>query len=202
MMIDFNKVNLKYKNKTILKEFSLKIEKGDKILLYGKSGIGKSTILRLLLSFISPDSGNIIYKGKPLTPEIAWQARKEIAYVSQDTDLGEGTVQEIIDEIRSFKTNKNLSDPIQLLKEFSLDRNILKKNITELSGGERQRIAIIIALLLKRDIFLLDELTSSLDSALKKKVIEKFFGRNDATVIAISDDPGWKEKAKKVVRLR
>ncbi|PIO05644.1 ABC transporter ATP-binding protein [Candidatus Woesearchaeota archaeon CG08_land_8_20_14_0_20_43_7] len=202
MMIDFNKVNLKYKNKTILKEFSLKIEKGDKILLYGKSGIGKSTILRLLLSFISPDSGNIIYKGKPLTPEIAWQARKEIAYVSQDTDLGEGTVQEIIDEIRSFKTNKNLSDPIQLLKEFSLDRNILKKNITELSGGERQRIAIIIALLLKRDIFLLDELTSSLDSALKKKVIEKFFGRNDATVIAISHDPGWKEKAKKVVRLR
>ena len=202
MMIDFNKVNLKYKNKTILKEFSLKIEKGDKILLYGKSGIGKSTILRLLLSFISPDSGNIIYKGKPLTPEIAWQARKEIAYVSQDTDLGEGTVQEIIDEIRSFKTNKNLSDPIQLLKEFSLDRNILKKNITELSGGERQRIAIIIALLLKRDIFLLDELTSSLDSALKKKVIEKFFGRNDATVITISHDPGWKEKAKKVVRLR
>ena len=72
-----------------------------------------------------------------------------------------------------------------------LEEELLEKDIDELSGGERQRIAIIISILLKRNIFLLDEATSALDTKLKKLVIDYFLNKKDSTIIAISHDELW-----------
>jgi len=68
---------------------------------------------------------------------------------------------------------------------------VLRKDTSELSGGEKQRLAIIVSILLERKVFLLDEVTSSLDKQLKKKVINYFIERDDWTIVAISHDPGW-----------
>ena len=94
-----------------------------------------------------------------------------------------------------FKSNSeaafskdNLTD---LIHVFELDEEILSKNYEELSGGEKQRIVIIISILLNREIFLLDEITSALDENLKKKVIDYFLDWNDLTVIIISHDTDY-----------
>ena len=68
---------------------------------------------------------------------------------------------------------------------------MLRKDPSELSGGEKQRLAIIVSILLERKVFLLDEVTSSLDKHLKKKVINYFIEQDDWTIVAISHDPGW-----------
>ena len=85
------------------------------------------------------------------------------------------------------------------LDDFSLSEDLLSKDVENLSGGERQRLGFIIALLLDRDILLLDEVTSSLDIEMKKKV-EEYIKKSDKTVLLISHDTHWDIKNFKVVR--
>ncbi|MCK4941335.1 ATP-binding cassette domain-containing protein, partial [candidate division WOR-3 bacterium] len=76
------------------------------------------------------------------------------------------------------------------------------ENFEKLSGGEKQRILIVIALLLKRSVFLLDEVTSALDSELKEKVRDFFLKGDDWTVMVISHDKDWLERPElKVINL-
>ena len=83
-----------------------------------------------------------------------------------------------------------------------LPASVLDDEYEKLSGGEKQRIAILIALLLKRNIFLLDEVTSFLDAELKKKIITFFTQNREWTVLAISHDPDWLDADNiKVIRL-
>ena len=77
------------------------------------------------------------------------------------------------------------------MRELGLEDDILDKNFQELSGGEKQRIGILIALLLNRDIYLLDEVTSALDVNLKKTVADYFLAREDWTLLVISHDLEW-----------
>jgi len=194
-MISLKDITVKFNDAYILKDFNLTIEKGEKVLISGKSGIGKSTLLKLLLGFALPDKGSIHFNDSILDKDNIWEFRKSVAYVSQDLDIGEGEVKELIKKIFMFKSNSeaafskdNLTD---LIHVFELDEEILSKNYEELSGGEKQRIVIIISILLNREIFLLDEITSALDENLKKKVIDYFLDRNDLTVIIISHDTDY-----------
>jgi len=194
-MISLKDITVKFNDAYILKDFNLTIEKGEKVLISGKSGIGKSTLLKLLLGFALPDKGSIHFNDSILDKNNIWEFRKSVAYVSQDLDIGEGEVKELIKKIFMFKSNSeaafskdNLTD---LIHVFELDEEILSKNYEELSGGEKQRIVIIISILLNREIFLLDEITSALDENLKKKVIDYFLDWNDLTVIIISHDTDY-----------
>ena len=77
------------------------------------------------------------------------------------------------------------------MRELELEHDILDKNFQELSGGEKQRIGILTSLLLNRDIYLLDEVTSALDMKLKKKVADYFLAQEDWTLLIISHDQEW-----------
>lgn len=197
-MISLKDITVKINNAYILKDFNLTIERGEKVLISGKSGIGKSTLLKLLLGFAFPDKGSIRFKDATLDKDNIWEFRKNMAYVSQDLDIGEGEVGELIDSIFMFKSNSeaafNKESLIELMRIFELDEEILTKNYEELSGGEKQRIVIIISVLLKREIFLLDEISSALDENLKKKVINYFLEQKDLTVIIISHDTSFIQK--------
>ncbi|MGE5679946.1 MAG: ATP-binding cassette domain-containing protein [Bacillota bacterium] len=194
-MFAFENVTIEFNGRLILKNFSLKIKENEKILIYGKSGIGKSTILKLALGNLRPQSGRILYKGRPLSREVVWQVRKEAAYVSQDMEIGNGKVKEFLKLVFSYKANSHLSDISTEINElsdyFELNRDSLEKNIEDLSGGEKQRFMIITAILLKRKIFLLDEVTSGLDPVLKKKVISFFLNESNWTEIIVSHDNDW-----------
>jgi putative ABC transport system ATP-binding protein len=148
----------------------------------------------MLLGFTKPAEGTLYFRNRVIDSRTCWEARKEIAYVVQDTDLGEGKVKNLLDEIFLYRTNKEKLDHEKLrviMQELELEGNILDKNFQELSGGEKQRIGILIALLLNRDIYLLDEVTSALDANLKKKVSDYFLAREDWTLLVISHDREW-----------
>ena len=85
--------------------------------------------------------------------------------------------------------------------ELELEDNILDKNFQELSGGEKQRIGILISLLLDRDIYLLDEVTSTLDMNLKKKIADYFLAQEDWTLLVISHDREWERDWIEVIDL-
>ena len=199
-MIKLKDITVKINNAYILKDFNLAVEKGEKVLISGKSGIGKSTLLKLILGFTFPDKGCITFDNIELDKKSIWEIRKRIAYVSQDLDIGQGEVNALIEEIFFLKTNLkssfNNNELIKLLHLFELKEDILFKDYEELSGGEKQRIAIIISILLKREVFLLDEITSALDESLKQKVLNYFLDQKNLTVIIISHDTDYKQNNK------
>ena len=122
----------------------------------------------------------------------------------QNLDIGEGSIQPLVERIFSYKGNCGVFDKRklkQLVTHFELGTGILDKKFEELSGGEKQRIGIIISLLSNRNIYFLDEITSSLDAELKEKVIRYYLDLDNATELIISHDPEW-EKRKEVRTIR
>ncbi|MDC7237265.1 MAG: ATP-binding cassette domain-containing protein [Sphaerochaetaceae bacterium] len=184
-------INLKFNNKEILKNFSLTINSKDKILISANSGKGKSTLLKLLLGFEVQDSGKYLIDGKAIKEYSFFEVRKIFSYVDQDVSLRKIKSRDYIEEISKFNGN-NLTSSIdtELCKYFEFDLSLLDKNIQKLSGGERARLAIIIAIMLKRPFYLLDEVTAALDSNLKSKVVS-YFNNCEEGVIVISHDDIW-----------
>lgn len=193
-LIKYENIGISFDNRKILSGFNLSVKKNQKVLLRGKSGVGKTTLLKMLLGFTKPAEGTLYFRNRVIDSRTCWEARKKIAYVVQNTDLGEGKVKTLLDEIFSYRENKEKLDHEKLrafMRELELEGNILEKNFQELSGGEKQRIGILIALLLNRNIYLLDEVTSSLDMKLKKKVADYFLAQEDWTLMIISHDREW-----------
>ncbi len=194
-MIEFDNVNLSYNGNGIIHNLCFKINIGDKVVFSGKSGSGKTSIFDLCLGFIRPDSGKIIFEGIPIDEQNIWDIRKKVAYIDQDVSLGTGMVKGFFDFVSNLKSNAHLDFNLDQIKElidyFELEGDILNKNIEELSGGERQRLAIIISILLGRDIFFLDEVTSALDKHLKHKVVDYFVLKKDLTCLISAHDSIW-----------
>jgi putative ABC transport system ATP-binding protein len=193
-LIRYQDVGVRFNGCQLLSGFNLNINQGDKILLKGKSGTGKSTLLKLILGIVRVQEGKVYFRGQGLCPETVWNIRKEIAYVSQDTDIGEGIVKDLINEIFHYQNNKGMkyhNKRNYLLEYFEMDKALLYNRFEDLSGGEKQRICLIISILLGKEIFLLDEVTSALDFELKKKVVDYFLQQNNWTLFIASHDDVW-----------
>jgi putative ABC transport system ATP-binding protein len=203
-LIKYENIGISFENKKILSGFNLSIKKNQKVLLRGKSGVGKTTLFKMLLGFIRPTEGALYFQDQKIDSKTCWETRKRISYVSQDTDLGEGKVKNLLNDIFSYKINKEKLDHEKLrifMQELELEGSILNQHFQELSGGEKQRIGILISLLLNRNIYLLDEITSALDMDLKKKVTDYFLAREDLTLLVISHDREWERNWIKIINL-
>lgn len=203
-LLKYNDVSISYGEKEVLSNFNLDIQKGERILLKGRSGAGKSTLLKMPMGFAHPSKGNLYFNGSLLDSNTVWDARKRIAYVSQDLDIYEGSVNEFIEEVFSYSFNEGKLDRSKLrrlLVYLGFEKDVLSMNFEELSGGEKQRIGIIMSVLIGKDIYLLDEITSSLDAALKEKVASYFLERKDWTLLIISHDDVWEKENVKVVQV-
>lgn len=189
-------------NKQLLKNFELRINKGDKVLLAAQSGSGKTSLLRLILGFTKPDEGKIFFKQKEVAVGYLQKIRSQIAYLSQDVDFPNGKVREVFQEIFQFTANKHLnySDEklLEKLKEYDLSEGIMDKNTSMISGGERQRLGWIMMQLLDRPVLLLDEPTSAMDSKQKERFID-FVTETKKTVVCVSHDPDWQFAGMKVI---
>lgn len=165
--------------KDTLHNLSLSISKGEKVGINGESGVGKTTLLNLLLGLYTPTEGGIFVDGRELDAESyrSWQNR--IGYVSQSTFLADSTIVENI----AFGYDEGEIDMARIeavveaasLSEFVASLpNGLNTRIGEcgalLSGGQRQRIGIARALYKQADILFFDEATSSLDSATEQSI--------------------------------
>ncbi len=200
-MLKLKEVSLIYGRKEVFSGISLEIKKGDKIVISGSSGCGKTSLFGLILGFVFPAEGRILFENEVVNPQNIWALRRKIAYVDQDASLGAGRVEDWFGFIFSLQANRKLGikqeDLIPLFDYFELDKEILEERIENLSGGQRQRLALITAAILKREFFLLDEPTSFLDNRLKKKTAE-FFMKLPQTLIVASHDSTWQNYLEKV----
>ena len=194
--IVFKEVFFSYENKEdIISKFSCEINKGDWVLIIGKTGSGKSTLVDIFLGLLTPKSGNIKINNLDLNEENSYQYRELIAHVPQKIYLIDGT---IIDNI-VFDHNHNNID-IEKIKKILHQVNLedytsetingLYMKVGEdgkfLSGGQRQRIGIARALYREPSILFLDEATSALDSFTEAEIIREIKKNNNLTVISIS----------------
>lgn len=188
--VQLENITVRFNAKTVLNQFSLRVQPGEKVTLTGRSGVGKSTVLRCILGFIVPDEGAVYIHDERLNKDTVWKLRRRIAYVAQEPLLGGGTVDAVLKRPFSYKANANLRANLsripELFDRLLLDQRLLAEDVNKLSGGEKQRVALLSALLLDRRIFLLDEVTSALDQESKDAVEDFFRSANELTVLSVS----------------
>ncbi|TMA00568.1 MAG: ABC transporter ATP-binding protein [Methanobacteriota archaeon] len=170
--IQFDRVTFGYRpNRYVLEDFSLTIEPGETVAVVGSSGVGKSTIVNLLLRFYEPIAGGISIDGYPLDRLSLSCLRNKIGLVMQEPVLFSGSIRENImyGDVEASEENvvraaqsANAHDFIVGLPK-GYDTQIGERGVT-LSVGQRQRIAIARALLKNPSILILDEATSNIDS--------------------------------------
>ncbi len=182
-------------DQTIFSGLNLAVREHEKVSLIGRSGSGKSTLLRCLLGFVVPNSGTLKIFGEEVTARSIWKLRTRMAYVPQEPELSRGRVKEVIEQAFTFAHNRRQSGTLQRVPEFMerllLPRKLLDEDIAELSGGEKQRIAVLMALLLERDIMLLDEASSALDPESKQAAISLLGEQDRLTLLSVSHDQEW-----------
>lgn len=206
MEITFSNVDFSYDKATppIINKFSLKLKDGDVIGIKGSSGAGKTTLFRLLLGFEIPDSGTIKFNDKPLEPVQLKLLRKEITWLPQDLDLGEGKLSEVFYFPFTFAVNKSKKpNEVKVLSTFEtlgLPKSIWQEEFSNLSTGQRQRVGLALAHLMDKKIMLLDEPTSALDEASKEKVRSLLFD-GKRIILSTSHDPWWLERCSKIIEL-
>lgn len=175
--IEFRDVSFAYDDHNVLKNFNLKINKGETVALVGQSGSGKTTVANLLSRFYDVTQGQILIDGVPLTDLKLKSYRKLIGMVTQESVLFNDT---IFNNISLGKENATLEEIESASKIANADEFILKmpeqyhENIGEgggkLSGGQKQRISIARAVLKNPPIMILDEATSALDTKSERLV--------------------------------
>ncbi len=192
--------HLYYGEQTLARDIKLQVSTQERILIVGATGTGKSSLLNTLNLMNQSYEGQVLFEGKPLQDYHPYELRASISMVMQETFLGEGTVQEILDEPLKYAALKHKDHAgrtqrlHELLESFKLSPDYLGKKTNQLSGGEKQRIGLIRTLLLKPQILLLDEITSALDQKTSGIISDCVFGTYPGTVIAISHDPLWQER--------
>lgn len=175
--ISFDHVSFKYADTPVLRDFSLKIEPGEKVALVGPSGCGKSTISNLLLRFYDVCDGSIKVDGEDIRTFTQDSYRANIGVVLQEPFLFSGTIRDNLayarpnasmEEIRKAAELANVAEFVEKLdKKYD---TVIGENGASLSGGQKQRIAIARAVLKNPGILLLDEATSALDTVSEKLV--------------------------------
>lgn len=182
------------KETEILTDFSLNIKKNTIHGILGKSGYGKSTLLKLLMRFYETDKGAVLYRNQNVNEIDTARLRRHISYVTQETFLFQDTIE---NNIKVAKADATREEVIEAAKKASIHEFIsslpkgydtmLKELGDSVSGGERQRIGIARAFLHKAPVILLDEPTSNIDSLnegiILKSLLEE---KKDKTIVLVS----------------
>lgn len=198
--LEFRNVSFEYsKNTPVLQDVNFSMRKGDKIAIVGCNGSGKSTLIQLLCNLYTPQSGEILYNGNPLSQYNRASLNTRICAVFQDYAIFSATVAEnVMADLYDPKEDGAILDALDVAcfgEKLSLFpyglQTILGREFDDkgelLSGGEEQKVAIARALFRKHDIVIMDEPLSALDPIAEYKLMQNVKKRcADSTVIYIS----------------
>ena len=200
----FHIKNLRYKDILYIDE--LKIEEKQVTCIIGQSGGGKTTLLKMLNHMLSPDQGEIVYKGRSLFEWNPIALRREVVMLSQQPVMFEGNIRENLNFGRILSEKEPIDD--EKLKEalkFVCLQKKLEDDVEQLSGGEKQRLALARIFLMDPEVFLLDEPTSALDKGTEEKIMDAFIRdarKKEKTVIMVThSDTIPKTYADKVITI-
>lgn len=189
----FDKIYFSYsEGKEVLKGLNLQVKEGEKVVLLGTSGSGKSSILKILMGMERVQSGTISIGGQNTVDLGEDRIFKEISYIQQEVFIFDGTIRENICLFQTYR-EEELQSVIEraglrnLVKEKGLDY-LCGENGAALSGGERQRISIARSLLRKTPILLADEITASLDKENSYLVLDTLLNIENTTEILVLHD--------------
>ncbi len=176
-IIEFKNVDFSYGRELVLKDINFVINKGEKIAIVGETGAGKSTIAKLILRFYLVNKGEVEFFETDAGEVSQQWVRDNVAYVPQESFLFRGTIRENL--IYSDPENINLEEElasIGVLSWFDRYENKLDQEVGErggnISAGERQFVALLRAVLAKRQIIVFDEATANLDIESESSILE------------------------------
>jgi ATP-binding cassette subfamily B protein len=205
--IEFRNVSFAYGNERVLDGVTLTAEGGKTTALVGPSGAGKSTVISLIPRFYDPKEGEILIDGQDIAHITKRSLRQQLAYVSQQPYLFEGTIRDNIRYGRPEASDEDIEKAARLAyahdfivaQSQGYDTPVGENGVT-LSGGQRQRLSIARALVRNAPILLLDEATSALDTeseaAVQKALDEAMTGR---TVVVIAHRLSTVVRADKII---
>lgn len=192
--IEISNINFKYEDENVLKDFSLKVAKGQTVALVGQSGSGKSTIANLLTRFYDVNEGSIQIDGIDIKKLNLESLRGLIGLVTQDSILFNDTIKSNITLGKEDATDEEIVEALKIANAYEFVKELpngIHTNIgdsgNKLSGGQKQRLSIARAVLKNPPIMILDEATSALDTESEKLVqvaLENMMQNRTSIVIA------------------
>lgn len=192
--IELKNVSFKYENEYVLKDFSLKVKKGQTVALVGQSGSGKSTIANLLTRFYDVNEGSISIDGNDIKHITKTSLRSQIGLVTQDSILFNNSIRNNLKIGNENATEDQIVEAIKIANAWEFVKDLpegIDTNIGDsgnsLSGGQKQRLSIARAVLKNSPIMVLDEATSALDTESEQLVqtaLENMMKNRTSIVIA------------------
>lgn len=181
--LEFRNVVFRHKTATFnaMDNISFKIRTGESIAFVGPSGSGKSTLVKLLVGLYSPVSGDIFFDDVSVKDIRYNRVRRQIGFVTQETQLFAGTVRQNLLFIKPSATEEEMLDVLRKSASHTLNSTkgldtVLGEGGTKLSGGEKQRLSIARALLRNPRLIIFDEATAALDSLTEEQITETING--------------------------
>ena len=192
--IELKNVSFKYENEYVLKDFSLKVKKGQTVALVGQSGSGKSTIANLLTRFYDVNEGSISIDGNDIKHITKTSLRSQIGLVTQDSILFNNSIRNNLKIGNENATEDEIVEALKIANAWEFVKDLpegIDTNIGDsgnsLSGGQKQRLSIARAVLKNSPIMVLDEATSALDTESEQLVqtaLENMMKNRTSIVIA------------------
>ena len=194
-LLELINVTKRYGAEAALHATNFSAERGKTTVLIGPSGYGKSTLLRLIIGLIKPDSGSINFDSKPVTPATIEGLRRRIGYVIQEGGLfphltARGNVALMARHVGESREQMQ-SRLLELCELTRFSENLLRRYPRELSGGQRQRVGLMRALMLSPELLLLDEPLGALDPLVRASLqqdLKQIFARLAQTVLFVTHD--------------
>lgn len=195
-MIHLEHVSKSFGEQKVLDDLSLDIREGEILTVIGRSGCGKTTLLRLINGLQKPDTGKVYVDGQDVSQTDLIALRRRIGYVIQNKGLfPHMTVEKNITYVPVISGRKDKAEnhrlAMELLKLVGLDESCAGRYPDELSGGQQQRVGIARALASKAQILLMDEPFGALDEITKRSMQEELLslqGKLKMTVIFVTHD--------------
>lgn len=189
--LELDSISYQNDQRTILDQITLTVEQGAFLTITGPSGGGKSTLLRLIASLLTPTSGEILFQGKAQHLYEYTDYRQQVSYCFQQPSLfGESVLDNLTLPFTIRNRTPDQSQMLNHLQMVDLPKEYLTKRISELSGGERQRVALIRNILFLPKILLLDEVTTGLDEQTKTVIhrLIKDIQQKGCTILQVTHD--------------